>query len=399
MPIPGVTTSPLRDTYDVVIIGAGIQGLALAYELTKLDFGRIAVLEAGYPGSGASGRNGEMIRSAFSSREWIELFDTSLRRWQTLSAELDFNVLFSRAGYLVLGSTEEQTARLAHDHQRQREFGLNTQLLDRDQALAAIPEAAPDLVQGGLLQLDGGYAHHDATIWGYARSASRGGAEIHARTRVSSVEVDRGRVVGVTTQRGSVSTPIVVNAAGGFANELAQMAGIALPSARYRLEMIVTESLAPFLDPAVAVLELLGYCHQTTRGEFVGGTEYKSENPADDVNVTLEGLRDMARKFVGLFPRLAGARLIRHWAGLVDQAADHSPVLGPVPELEGFYLDCGWTYGFMGAPGAAELLAATIAHGALHPIIKPFGIERLRTGELIHEGTLVMPDRRPEETV
>jgi len=396
MSVPGVTRSELAGGYDVVIVGAGIQGLALAYELARRGAGRIAVLEADHPGHGASGRNGELIRSAFSSPEWIGLFDRSLRRWRTLSTELDFNTLFTRAGYLVLASTEAQLSALRADQGRQAQLGVKSELLDAASVRALAPELSPALVSGGLVQEDGGFAHHDAAVWAYAAAAARAGAEIHAHTRVTGVSAAHGRVTGVLSSRGSVKTGTLVNAAGAFARELAAMAGIELRTQRCRLEMLVTESVQPFLRPAVASLQLMGYCHQTSRGEFVGGTEFAAVNPADTVAVTLEGLRDMATKFVRLFPRLAGVRVIRHWAGLVDQTPDLSPVLGPVPELAGFHLDCGWTYGFMGAPGAAELLAETILDGRVHPLIAPFSLDRLTTGRLIRERSLVVPTSHPE---
>jgi sarcosine oxidase subunit beta len=392
VPIPGVYGGRLAGVFDVVIVGGGIQGLALAYELARRRVGRIAVLEARYPGAGASGRNGELIRSAFSSPEWMRLFDVSLRRWRHLSAELDFNLLFTPAGYLVLASTEAQLARLEADRHAHAVHGIDTELLGAAEVRELIPAIGAELVAGGLFQREGGFAHHDAAVWGYARAAQRLGVEIHADTVVTAIELARGRVTGVVADRGRIQAPIVVDAAGAAAHEVAAMAGVELPTQRYRLEMLVTESLRPFLRPAIAALQLLGYCHQTSRGEFVGGTEFATANRADDATVTLAGLRDMATKFVRLFPVLAGVRVIRHWAGLVDQTADYAPVLGQVPELEGFYLDCGWSYGFMGAPGAAELLAASIVDGKPHPVIAPFTVERLRSGKLIEEQSLVLPD-------
>src|SRR5918999_2766529 len=391
MAIPGAAHRRLRSAYDAVVVGAGLQGVALAYELSELGISNVAVLDAAYPGSGASGRNGEMIRSAFSSREWTRLFDLSLQKWHGLSAELDFNVLFTRAGYLILASTPGQLSRLRADAKAQAELGVRTQLLDAAEVREVAPCLSPETAAGGLLQPDGGFAHHDAVLWGYARAAARNGVEIHPYTTVTGISSTGGRVRGVLTDRGEISTAVVVDAAGAFARDVAALAGVDLPTRRYRLEIMVTDSLQPFLRPAVASLELMGYCHQTSRGEFVGGTEYRAENPADDLNVTVEALRDMATKFVRLIPRLAGARVVRHWAGLVDQPADLSPVVGPVPELEGFYLDCGWMYGFMGAPGAAYLLARTIAEDVVDPIIEPFGVDRLRTGRLIQEGALVVP--------
>jgi sarcosine oxidase subunit beta len=392
VPIPGVSTKPLRSGYDAVIAGGGIQGIALAYELAKRGMRDVAVLEASWPGSGASGRNGEMIRSAFASEEWCRLFDHSLRKWHGLSAELDFNTLFTPAGYAVLAATEAEAQGLRSQLPRHRELGLHTRWLDGDEARELMPAVSPELMTGALWQEDGGFAHHDAVLWGYARAAARAGVEIHAFTPVEDVTVRGGRVEGVTVAGGrQIATPLVVDAAGGFAREVAAMAGVDLPTQRMLLEILVTESVQPFVRPAVASLALLGYCHQTSRGEFVGGTEFKAHNPADRSVVTLEGLRDMASKWVRLFPALAGVRVVRHWSGVVDHTPDLAPVLGPVPEVEGLVLDCGWMYGFVGAPGTADLLARWIVDGEPDPILEPFGVQRLHDGRLIHEGATVVP--------
>jgi sarcosine oxidase subunit beta len=390
MAVPGACRSPLRRAYDVVIVGAGVQGLALAYELAKLGVRDVAVLDRSYPGGGGSGRNGEMIRSAFGSREWTGLFDESLRRWRTLSAELDFNVLFSGTGYLVLASTPEQVERCRADAVRQAALGVRSQFVTAEEARRIVPEVNPELALGGVYQDHAGFAHHDAVVWGYARAAARLGVEIHTGVTVTGVEVSGGAVRGVRTDRGHVSTPVVVNAAGGGARAIAEMAGVRLPTRTCRLEMIVTESVAPFLRPALASLELLGYCHQTARGEFVGGTELPYPDVSDSLNGTYTLLADMAAKFVRLLPRLAGVRLLRHWAGLVDQADDLSPVIGPVPEVSGFHLTCGWVYGFMGAPATGALLARGIHEGVMPELLRPFSVTRLHEGRLIQEGTLVV---------
>ena len=358
--IPGATTRDLAPIYDAVIIGAGLQGLALAYELAMRSFGRIAVVDAAWPGAGASGRNGEMIRSAFASPEWIGLFDDSLRRWHGLSAELDFNVLFTPAGYLLLASTCEAREAQGQTVDLQRRHGLHVELLDHGQVRELCPAMAPEMVAGGILQTDAGFAHHDATVWAYARAAAREGVEIHPYTTVTALEVDAGAVRSVTTDRGTISTRVVVDAAGGQAREVALLAGVHVPVEVFRLEAMVTEPVEPFLRPAVSSPAIMGYCHQTTRGEFVGGTEPDVPVPCDSIRSSLEGARDMATKFVRLFPALAGVRMMRHWSGVVTQTADVAPILGEAPDCGGFYLDCGWVYGFVGAPGRGG------AHGGAH---------------------------------
>lgn len=391
MPVPGVTVRPLRKSYDVVIAGAGVQSLALAYELAKRGVSRVAVIERRYPGAGASGRNGELIRSAFGSSEWCGLFNESLRRWEDLSEELDFNVLFSPSGYLVVATTPEQLDRCRSDVARQATYGVESRFVNANEVLEIAPGLNRELVQGGVYQSNAGFAHHDAVIWAYARAAARLGVEIHAATTITGIDVVSGRVTGVRTNRGDVATEVVVNAAGAQAGALAAMAEVLLPTEPCRLEIIVTESVAPFLRPALALQELLGYCHQTARGEFVGGTEKHAPDDTLSLNGTYEQLLDICAKFVRMIPSLAGVRLLRHWAGVVDQAADMSPILGPVPELTGYFFDCGWVYGFMGAPAAGALLAEAIVEGTLPPLMAPFTIDRLREGRLIQESSLVTP--------
>jgi len=388
--IPGAVTGELPAAADAVVIGGGLQGLALAYELAKCGCGRIVVLEAHYPGSGGSGRNGEMIRSAFATDEWIGLFDDSLRRWQTLSAELDFNVLFTRAGYLLLASTPEAFAGARRNLEIQRAHGLGVELLGPDDVKRLCPEMAPEMIAGGIVQHDAGFAHHDATVWAYARAAARLGVELHPYTTVTAIGIAGDAVRSVTTDRGVISTPVVVDAAGGQAREVAGLAGVDVPVQVFRLEAMVTEPLEPFLRPAVSSPAIMGYCHQTTRGEFVGGTEPEVPIPCDSIRSTLDGARDMARKFVRLFPRLAGVRMMRHWSGVVTQTADIAPILCRAPGLEGFYLDCGWVYGFVGAPAAAALMAELIVTGETPPTLAPFDVDRFTTGKLIRETSLVV---------
>jgi sarcosine oxidase subunit beta len=168
------------------------------------------------------------------------------------------------------------------------------------------------------------------------------------------------------------------------------MAGLALPTVTGRLEALVTESCRPFLRPGIALLQLLAYGHQTTRGEFVGGTEIGGARPVDGIRTTLGGLRDACQKFVRAFPVLAGVRVVRQWAGVVDVTPDLAPILGPAPGLDGLWLHCGWTYGFMGAPGASALLAEAITTGAMPGVLAPFAPGRFAAGLPIAEGSLVV---------
>ena len=378
----------MKKTYDVVIVGGGAQGLSLAYNLAVRDKRKIAVIEKNYIGSGSSGRNGEMLRSAFEHEAWIRFFDKSLEIWETLSSELDFNIMFTRCGYLILASSSEtmNACRAAFD--KQKAFGIQTCTVDAEDIGKMIPALNPDVIAGGIFQSNGGYARHDALVWGYARAARRLGVEIFPFTEITDIEVNGGAIKGVKTSRGALETRLVINAAGGHANQIASMGGLELPNKTYRLEMLVTEPLKPFLRQNLVALDLMGYMHQTARGEFVGGTESALPQVGLEIKSTLVGLTDMASKFVKLFPGLSNIKVMRQWAGLINQAPDASPVIGPVSEVEGFILDCGWTYGFLGAPAAGKLLAEYIHTGVIPALMHPFSPERFKTGKLIIDSIL-----------
>lgn len=396
--LPGVSTAPLRRGYDTVIVGAGVQGLAIAYELAKRGHRDVLVVDKGWPGGGASGRNGELIRSGFASAQWCNFFELSRKKWLTLSAELDMNVLFNRTGYVVLASTEEQWERCRTDQRFQLQLGIHTELLDEHEARQQLPAVNPDMVRGGIVQEQAGFAHHDSVVAAYLLNAARLGVQVVGNTEVVGVIRDGDSVRGVRFASGDdVRATTVVNAAGGAAPVINDMVNVNAGLTQARLEMIVTQSLKPFLRPGLAALELLGYCHQTGRGEFVGGTEL----PRADVTTSLNGswplLRDMATKFVRLIPLLAGAKLLRHWAGTVSQTRDLAPVLGPVSEVPGFVVSAGWVYGFMGAPAAGELLAEYITTGTIDSRMAPFKIERIESNEWIREGSLVVEADYDEE--
>jgi sarcosine oxidase subunit beta len=364
--------------------------LSLAYNLARSGLRRVAVLEKSYIGSGASGRNGEMIRSAFASEEWIRLFDKSLRIWETLSGELDFNVMFTRHGYLILASTSEEMAACQNNIKRQNELGIGTCLVDAEEVINLIPALNTQVVTGGIFQSDGGFARHDAVVWAYARAARRLKVDICPFTEVIDIVVKSGKVLGVKTTQGDIETRTVVNAAGAYARRVAGMIGVELPLEIYRLEMMVTEPLKPFLRVALSSPHMMGYMHQTTRGEFAGGAEPENLSPYTGLKSTLVAVQDMARKFVFLFPGLYGARLMRQWAGVVSKTPDRGPLLGAVEEVEGFILSVGWGgYGFMGSPAGGKLMAELIINGEAPAEIRPFSPKRFKTGELITESTII----------
>jgi sarcosine oxidase subunit beta len=384
----------MRKNYDIVIIGGGIHGLALAYYLARDASQRVALFEKSYLGSGASGRNGEMIRSAFGSRQWIGLWDKSRKLWENLAAELDFNLMFTRHGYLILATNDNEFENLKQNWQTQREFGLATVILNADEVLRLIPDINPAMVAGGLLQTDAGFARHDAAVWAYARAARRLKADIFPFTAVTGIKVEADRVRAVKTSRGEVATPLVVNAAGAHDRSIAQMAGLDLPTEARRVEIMVTEPLKPFLPKAVSAPGLTAYMHQSARGEFIGGASEEQYVPSTSMKNTLSTTRAIARTYVRLFPRLAGVRMMRQWTGLTSQTPDHAPIIGPVPEIRGFLMSVGWAgYGFMGGPGGGKALSEYIISGETPPEMRPFHAQRFKTGELVNEPAIIKKER------
>jgi sarcosine oxidase subunit beta len=272
----------------------------------------------------------------------------------------------------------------------QQKLGVKCHLVDKAVLRKMIPTLNHDITCGGILQTNGGYARHDAVVWAYANASKRLGVEILPFTEVTSIDVKNSAVRGLRTNTGEIETPIIVNAAGGHCVHIASMVGIDLPIKTYRLEMIATEPLKPFLKQYISALDHIGYMHQTARGEFIGGTEPPGFQPSMNLNCTLHNLKDMASKFVDLFPCLTGVKIMRQWSGLLPTAPDAAPVLGPVAEVEGFILNCGWTYGFMAIPAAGKYLAEFIMTGKMPDIIKPFSVERFKTGDLLLDSSLVV---------
>lgn len=380
----------MRKSYDVVIVGGGVQGLAVAYNLALKGMRSIAVVEKSYLGSGASGRNGEMVRSAFGSEEYIRLYHTSLQLWERLSAELDFNVMFSRSGYLVLATTPAELESYRPHVDTQQRFGLNSRILNAHEVRRLIPALNRELAAGGIFQPEAGSARHDAVVWAYARAARRLGADIFPFTEVTDVVVRSGEIDGVKTSSGDIRTRTVVNAAGAFSGKLSAMVNVELPLNIYRLEMMVTEPLKPFLPVALSSPRLMSYMHQTARGEFAGGAEVEGRLPYSGLKSTGIAIQTMARKFTSLFTGLSEARLMRQWAGVVAKTLDRGPLLGRVEKVKGFILNAAWGgMGFMGAPAGGKAIAELIISSDVPLEIKPFSLERYKTGKLVVEPTLV----------
>ncbi len=381
---------PLRDRYDVVIIGGGVHGLSTAYYLGKLGVKSVAVLDKGYLGGGASARTTAIIRANYLTPEGIPFFRESLKLYEGLAQELDFNLLFTQMGRLDLGHTDSAVFGLRLRAEFNQMLGVDSRMIGPAEVKELVPaidlrEGKPLPITGALYHPPGGVIRHDAVVWGYARGADRLGVELHPFTEVTGITRENGRITGVETSGGPIKAGTVVSATAGWSSIIASMVSLKLPIVTHPLQAFVTEPLKPFLDKTISSANLHAYVYQTDRGEVVigGGVD---PYPTYSQRSTLHALEELAVNAVEMFPCLRNAKVLRQWAGLCDMTPDYAPIMGRVEGLEGFVLTCGWgSWGFKAAPVAGRCIAELIATGATPDLIRPFALSRFRDGLLVNE--------------
>ncbi len=380
----------LKDSYDVVIIGGGVHGLATAYYLTQMGVKNIAVLEAKYIGFGGSGRNTAIVRSNYRTPEGIAFYNKSVKLYEELAADLDFNVMFSQHGHLTLAHNERGVTGLTERALTNQLMGVNSRIIYP----AEIQEVVPDLnvfghcrfpIMAALYHPPGGIIRHDAVVWAYARGVDRGGGQIHQQTEVNAIEVRDGRIEAVVTNRGRIKTGTVLNATAGYAGIISRMAGLEIPIETHPLQACVTEPLKPFLNSVIVSSTLHVYVSQTDRGELVLGAEV-DDYASYSLRGTLHFLEGAALHLLELFPFLASVKVLRQWAGLCDMTPDYSPIMGESPDVAGFLMTVGWgTYGFKAGPASGHLMAERIATGKTPEMLAPFSITRFYEDRLVGE--------------
>jgi sarcosine oxidase subunit beta len=379
----------LRDSYDVVIVGGGAHGLATAYYLGQLGVRNVAVLEQSYIGSGAAGRNTTILRSNYKTPEGARFYDASLKMYERLSDELDFNLLFSQCGHLTLAHSDRAMFVMANRAEVNRQYGIDSQLVDADQVKRLCPElnVSDEVtypIMGALYHPPGGIIRHDAVVWGYARGADRAGIEIHPYTEVTGFDRVNGRIEAVRTNRGTIRAGQVISATAGWSTLVCQLANVELPITTHILQACVTEPVKPLLDVVIVSSQMHVYISQSDRGEFVMGSEIEPWTTYR-MQGTLNFLQDLTRHTLELFPQLEHARLLRSWAGLCDLSPDYSPILGKT-EVENFHVSAGWgTYGFKAAPIVGKTLADLVHQGRTPELIAPFALERFYEDRLVSE--------------
>lgn len=380
----------LKDRYDAVIIGGGAHGLACAYYLAcEHGITDVAVLEKRYIGSGGSGRNTAIIRSNYLTPEGVRFYNESVKLYEQMATELDFNVMFSQRGHLTLAHTDGAVNTMRRRAEVNRLEGVASYLIRPDEIARLCPcldvsDHPRYPILAALYHPPGGIIRHDAVVWGYAHHADVRGVHIHQQTEVTGVEVQNGKVTGVETNRGRIKTGTVLNATAGWGSTIADMAGVKMPLTTFPLQACVTEPLKPFLDVVVVSGSLHVYISQSDRGELVMGA---SVDPFASYSMegSLSFLEGIAGHVLELFPSLSQVRILRQWAGLCDMSPDYSPIMGFTP-VEGFLVDVGWgTYGFKASPICGKMLAECIATGRTPDLIAPFCLSRFEDGRLVGE--------------
>lgn len=373
----------LKSSYDVVVIGGGVNGLSLAHYLAaNHGVERVAVLERDYIGGGGSGRNTQVVRANYNTPETVPLYKESLSMYGSLSQELDFNIMFSNRGELDLCHSTDALEVERDKSYLDRSFGVAMDILDTDQILEVSPQV--DLTGGGELPVigasyhpPGSFAHHDSVVWGFATAAQRKGVEVHEQTEVTGVMIEEDRCTGVRTNRGEVSAGAVVSAVAGWSSIVAGMAGLRLPIITDVLQAFVTEPVRPVLTGLVSSMDLYVYISQTARGELLVGAEVLPYN-SYSTRSTYDFVSQAAKRSIQILPVMARAKLMRAWAGLCDMTPDSSPLLGE-SDVERFFLMSGMgTWGFKGAPIFGRSMAEVIATGNTPKLIRAFSPNRFR---------------------
>ncbi len=381
----------LRDSYEVVIIGGGSHGLSAAYYLAR-DHGitDVCVLEKSYIGSGAAGRNTAILRSNYRTPESARFYDASLKLYEGLSDELEFNLLFSQQGHLTLAHTDRAMFVMAERAEVNRLLGIDSSVIGPEEVKRLAPaisisKEAVHPIMGALYHPPGGTIRHDAVVWGLASAADGAGAELHQNTEVTAIKRANGRVTGVQVDGDrEIRAATVLSATAGWSSTVAELAGVALPITTHILQAFVTEPLKPLLDVVVVSSQMHVYISQTDRGEFLVGAEIEPWTTYRQ-HGTLNFIQEASRHTIELFPMLEKARMLRSWAGLCDITPDFSPILG-VTEVDGFVVSAGWgTYGFKAAPIVGKTLAELVATGATPALIEPFNLERFYNDRLVSE--------------
>ncbi len=380
---------PLPARAEVVIVGGGIMGLALAYQLGCRGMGDVVVLERGYLNAGASGRNGGGVRAQWSTPTMIRLARRSLEICGRFAAEMGENVWFRRGGYLFLAPAEAELRQLERNVEMQRRAGMRTRLLSPAEAAEVVPHLDATRFVAASWNPDDAVVFPWPFLWGYAARAEALGATVRTFTEVKGFESAGRRLTAVVTSQGKIACGTVVNACGAWSGEVARLAGVALPNRPVRHEILVTEAQKPWLGPMVVELGSGLYFSQSLRGELVGGMGDPRQPEGLEMGSTPRFLARIARALTACAPVTAGLKVVRQWAGCYDVTPDNAPVLGPA-RFENFLQLSGFVgHGFMMAPAVAEAMADWMAGRGRDEIFERFTLDRFARAGTVREDLII----------
>jgi methylglutamate dehydrogenase subunit A len=378
-----------KSTYDVILIGGGGHGLSTAHYLAKVHgLNNVAVLEKGWIGSGNAGRNTTIIRSNYLLAGNNRFYELSMKLWEGLERDLNYNTMVSQRGVLNLYHSDAQRDAYARRGNAMRMHGVDAELLDENAVRKMLPfldfEGARFPIRGGLLQRRGGTARHDAVVWGYARAASDRGVDIIQNCEVTGFLREGNRITGVRTTRGDISAGKVGVSVAGSSSRLAQMAGLRLPIESHVLQAFVSEAIKPFISCVVTFGAGHFYISQSDKGGLVFGGDLDGYNSYAQRG-NLPTVEDVCESGMALMPALGRVRVLRSWGGIMDMSMDGSPIIDRTP-LDGLYLNAGWCYGgFKATPAAGYCFAHLLARDEPHPTAHAFCLHRFSEGHLLDE--------------
>jgi sarcosine oxidase subunit beta len=381
---------PIPARADVVIIGGGVMGLALAHNLAKRGCTDVVVLEKGYLCAGASGRNGGGVRMQWGTEANIELAKRSVELMKQFAGEMGINIWLRQGGYLFLAKSAAIAERLERNAQLHNRHGVRTEILAPDAARDLVPELTLKNVLLAAYHPEDGVIFPWPFMWGYAQAAEKRGVRVETFTEVTGLVTSSGLVREVQTDRGTISAKTVVLAAGAWSPKVAELAGVELPNQPHRHEILSTEPLKPFLGPLVSVLDTGLYFSQSMRGEIVGGMGDPREPVALEQGSTLRFLARFGRALTEQLPILGKVKVLRQWAGCYDVTPDNNPILGRTPGLENLLQMSGFVgHGFMMAPAVAERMAEWMVSGQDDELFNRFNLSRFSGGTLEREDMII----------
>jgi sarcosine oxidase subunit beta len=374
----------------VVIIGGGIIGCSIAYNLAKMGRKNVVLFEKNSLASGATGRSGAGIRQQFGTEMNCILARESIKIFENLSQELDYDIELNQGGYLMLAYTEKEVSQFKKNVALEQSLGIDARCITVKEAKEIVPPLNTEGLLAATFCPTDGHANPFNTNFAYAEAAQRLGVKIYNFTEVREIKTEDNRIVSVSTDQGEVLTPIVINAAGGYSGEIGKMVGVEIPVYSQRHQILITEPIDPLFKPMLMSFSRNFYCQQTPHGSIIMGFGDPGEPKGHDIGSSWQFAREMAQKMTAVIPLLKEVSMVRQWSGLYNTSPDSQPIVGEHPQVNGFYMAVGFSgHGFMLAPVTSRLMAELILKGRTSIPIDKLDIGRFERGELIIEPSVV----------